>query len=310
LCGVIQPPVTLLTDSFNSRVRNNQMDEASAEIPRIIWMMWWQGFDTAPDLIKQCCSSWERHNRDWKVVLLDKENLGEYLDMRNIVDINRRDISIQKMANLIRVNLLRKHGGVWVDATCFCCAPLDSWLGEYTTSGFFAFSDAGKGRLLSNWFLASAKDGYLISKFCDEHNLFWNSACFSNQNTRRGRFYLKKLSKIIKRKPSRTRWWFSWPVLKVFKVYPYFIFHYHFAKIINEDALFRQIWSDTKKYSAGIPHKVLFSGLHQPLSQEIRQFIDSRQSPLHKLTWKHKDNIYSKGCTLNYLLESMSASKA
>ena len=267
-------------------------------------MMWWQGFDNAPDLVKQCGASWKKHNPTWQINFLDKENLSKYLELHNIVDMDRRDISIQHLSDLIRINLLKRYGGVWADATCFCSVPLDSWLSDYSKSGFFAFSDAGKDRLLSNWFLVSARNGYLMSKLCDEHSLFMNKTCFSNQNTERGRFYIKKLSKILNKNPSRTMWWFSWIVLRVFKVYPYFIFHYQFAKIIREDALSRQIWNDTKQYTAAKPRKVLASGLHRPLSQEIKQYIDCRKSPLHKLTWKHNEANFSEGCTLNYLLES------
>jgi len=281
------------------------MEEKNVEIPRIVWMMWWQGFANAPDLVKQCGSSWEKYNPTWQINYLDKGNIGEYLDMHNIVDINRQDISIQHLSDLIRINLLKIYGGVWVDATCFCSTPLDSWLSDYSRSGFFAFSDAGKDRLIANWFLVSAKNGYLASKLCDEHSLFMNKTCFLNQNTERGKFYIKKLSKILNKKPSRTRWWFSWVVLRIFKVYPYFIFHYQFAKLIREDALFSQVWDNTKKYTAANPRKVLSSGLYQPLSQEIKKFIDSGRSPLHKLSWKQDGAKCSEGCTLNYLLESM-----
>ena len=282
------------------------MKEANAEIPRIIWIMWWQGFDKAPDLVKKCYFSWKKHNPTWKIILLDEKNLDEYIDVQNIVNINRRDITIQKVSNILRINLLKKYGGVWVDATCFCCVPLDTWLSNYTKSGFFAFANPGKDRLFSSWFLVSGKNGYLISKYCDEHNLFWNRNCFSNQYTKQGLFIVKQLSRILNRNSYTTKWWFSWVVLKIIKVYPYFIFHYHFAKIIKEDTLFRRIWNETEKYSADIPHKVLSSGLLQPLSQEIKQYIDNSQSPLYKLTWKYKVDKFSEGCTLHYLLESIS----
>src|SRR5262249_37436294 len=124
-------------------------------IPKIIWMMWLQGFAKAPCLVQRCAVSWSTHNPDWKINHLDGDNLQEYVNVDEFVGRNRKTISIQALSNVIRINLLKQYGGLWVDATCFCCKPLDEWLGEYTASGFFAFPDPARDRLLSSWFLAS-----------------------------------------------------------------------------------------------------------------------------------------------------------
>ena len=58
-------------------------------------------------------------------------------------------------ANVLRMELLARHGGVWVDATCFCVRPLDEWLPAQMSSGFFAFARPARSRLLANWFLAA-----------------------------------------------------------------------------------------------------------------------------------------------------------
>lgn len=119
-----------------------------AEIPKIIWILWLQGFDAAPDLVKQCLLSWQRHHRGWKIVPLDEKNLKDHVCLDDIIRHNRQTISKQALANIIRINLLAKFGGVWVDATCYCCQPLDEWIGNHLVSGFFAFEKPGRDRII------------------------------------------------------------------------------------------------------------------------------------------------------------------
>jgi len=276
-------------------------------IPRIIWIMWWQGIDEAPDLVKQCYASWKKYNSNWKIIFLDENNLAEYLNLRDIIDINRQDITIQKIANLVRMNLLARYGGVWADSTCFCCRPLDDWIDGYSSSGFFAFEPSAKDRVMSNWFLASDKKCYLTKRFCEEHNLFWKNNQFLNRENKAGRFMVKKLKKILNQDASRTRWWFSFFVLKVLRVYPYHVFPYLFAELIKNDIQCRKIWEETKKISVDIPNKLQIEGMLKPLSEKIKREIDNREAPFYKLTWKYirkNKDVPLEGTVLGYLLYS------
>ena len=42
-----------------------------------------------------------------------------------------------------------------------------------------------------------------------------------------------------------------------------------------------------------------------PLSPEIRAHIDERAAPLYKLSWKYDESKFSKGCSLDYLLQAI-----
>lgn len=90
------------------------------DLSKIIWTAWFQGLKNAPDVIKFCHESWVQKNPDWKVILITYENVKDYFDIENIVGERRSDISLQKYANLLRINLLSKHGGIWTDPTCVC----------------------------------------------------------------------------------------------------------------------------------------------------------------------------------------------
>ena len=94
----------------------------------VIWTFWADGFATAPRLVQTCLTSWRVQNPAWEVRALDRTDVGAWLDLPDVVDLSRRDLTVQKVADIVRLALLRRYGGVWTDATVFCLRPLDDWL--------------------------------------------------------------------------------------------------------------------------------------------------------------------------------------
>ena len=45
-----------------------------ALIVKTIFIMWLQGFDYAPDIVKRCVDTWEFHHRNWNIVKTDESN--------------------------------------------------------------------------------------------------------------------------------------------------------------------------------------------------------------------------------------------
>lgn len=280
-------------------------DESEKNMPpKIIWIMWLQGFKHTPHVVQQCVKSWQKHNQSWEIVLLDEENVNEYIDIRNVIGKNIQYISKQALSDIVRINLLKMYGGVWVDATCFCCMPLDSWLHKYTGSGLFAFDRPGVDRPISSWFLASSKNSILTEVYCDEVNRYWSENCFSNQNNKIGEFVDVHLQERIKQTDYEA---FQFRVLfyaiKFAKVFPYFWFHYIFSIITTKNGLCGEKWKSAIKFSADIPHALQHIGLFNPISDDIKSRINQKEAPLYKLTWKYNENQYTNDCVLKYLFE-------
>lgn len=270
-------------------------------IPKTIWMMWLQGLDNAPYIVQKCYASWKKHNPDWNIVFLDESNYRDYVDIQKTLDTDNQ-IEIQAKANLIRIQLLAKYGGVWVDATCFCLKPLDDWLQEHARSGFFAFNRPSSGRLMDNWFMASSNDCYLSKKLNHEANAYW----LSNKGLRRHRkSVISRIVKIFTLNSLITRYTFSYPIRKILKAYPYHWFMYLFTELVRTDEKFREVWEGTGKISAKLPHRVQRFGMLEPLTEELKKEIDAKPTPLYKLTWKYDKSQYKEGCVLYYLLESV-----
>lgn len=278
---------------------------APGGIPRILWMLWLQGEPGMPLVVRKCVESWRRWNPGWDIRVLDDESINRYLD---VPLIRRPHLTNQGRADLSRVNLLAQYGGVWSDATCYCLRPLDEWLPAYTPSGFFGFASPGGDRALSTWFLASSRGNRLTERWRDLCNEYQASSRMEGDYVRRdrsglNRFVFKQMKHALNRNRETTRGWFSFFVRRVLRIYPYFWLQYVFDRVLERDAEARAIWEATPKFPASIPHRLHTHGLLEPATDELRDFIARRESPVLKLTWRYDAERYGPGTALHYLLE-------
>lgn len=305
--------------------------------PRKLFLAWFQGWDRAPGIVTHCRHSWEHHNPTWEIHLLDEDNLSDYIDLDGLSHLS--DILPPNgFSDIVRIHLLKRHGGVWSDATCFCCLPLDDWLYDYLNSGFFAFDRPTEDRMISSWFLAAAPDNPLVDAYCQAVSNYWSrnpklrptasDDLLVDAYRRASDNYWgrnpdlrpaepdDKLADILKipyirsllRK--RPRLWHSFLFVKVLKLFPYFWFHYIFEHCYRNNRSFRETWDATVKIGADIPHRLQDVGLLQPISDQIKQEIDNRIAPLYKLTWKLDDENIPKGSTLDYLKNTLPQKQA
>lgn len=128
-----------------------------------IYICWFQGFDSAPELVQKCVASWFFHNPSWTIYLIDDSNLSEYID--NSLIPNSRRLEMCHKSDLVRSILLATKGGLWVDATTFCMKPLDQWLPDVD---FFAFYRHKRDRMICNWFLYANQGDYIMKRWAEE----------------------------------------------------------------------------------------------------------------------------------------------
>jgi len=285
--------------------RTKLMSSSDVTVPKVIWILWFQGLSEAPFPVQQCVDSWKRENPTWEVVLLNNENLDDYVTLDLPEDKFSR-LSLPKQSNLIRLQVLLKYGGVWADATTFCMKPLDDWLDECTTSGFFAFCNPGRDRVMANWFLAAEEGGPIILKMRDAYVSFFLENNFKKRGRVRRKIF-KYLRQVLNRSEKSARFWLSPFVTKVLKVFPYFIFHYLFERLISSDIECQEIWNNTKKISAKPLFRFLRAESISHFSEDIKIEIDERHTPMYKLSWKVDYSSYDSSSALYYLLEKGSS---
>lgn len=84
-----------------------------------IWVMWYQGIEKAPDIVKCCVESIKEHSAGHQVIVLSEENLHDYIELPDFImeKFSRGYISRTHLSDMIRLNLLYLYGGAWLDAT-------------------------------------------------------------------------------------------------------------------------------------------------------------------------------------------------
>jgi len=269
---------------------------------KIIWIYWDQGWSNTPEIVQTCRASWEQLNPEYKVIPLDKDSLTQYVSLPSSHTKNT-NLSIALKSDIIRLNLLKKYGGIWVDATLICTKPLHSWLSEFYSSGFFAFRNPGKDRLCSSWFIAAEPDNKLLTLLHSELTSFVYSTNFTNQHNKKGFLYRLFYKLKWNRKISTTVNWLSDCVQKKIKTYPYYIFHYTFNKVIIENNECREIWESSKPFESKLPHKLQKLSKKESNLNQAKQLLISKQSPVYKLNWRKDINTPFWKETLKTLLE-------
>jgi len=146
-----------------------------------IFMLWWQGWDNCPELVKQVYNSWKYHNPTWEIICLSESNISDYLEIEYLFDEN---ITVQSKSDIIRVHILHQYGGIWADSTLVCLQSLNNWIDDkISLNGFWMYH--GNGNRLNpingkyngacSWFLVSEKHSYMITKWKEKIDIFWNN---------------------------------------------------------------------------------------------------------------------------------------
>lgn len=106
--------------SFRYRGTKKTSDtEISEDTP--IWTCWIQGTDSMPEIIRICHSSLLKHAGKHPVHLITLENYKEYINIPDYVlkKLSDGNISFAHFSDVLRVALLARYGGLWLDATIF-----------------------------------------------------------------------------------------------------------------------------------------------------------------------------------------------
>lgn len=97
--------------------------------PGKIWTCWLQGLEQAPFTIKRCMETMRAHHADDLMVLTD-ENIPRYVDMPEHITRKRAQGIINNTAysDILRLLLLNRHGGVWLDGTTWLLGPVPDYI--------------------------------------------------------------------------------------------------------------------------------------------------------------------------------------
>lgn len=185
-------------------------------VPKQIWLWWEQGWENAPRITRLTIESYKHFNPDYSINLVSRQNLNNYIDKEYNWLFNCEGPAFR--ADIIRLLLLQKYGGIYSDAATFCCVSLDKFIEDIRFDRFWSFNVAefskqqNEERSLSSWF-------YISQPNCDIINIFTKSFIENaKKNPRNHPYYLHHitLKKLIHSDPIFSDWYDNMTKISVF----------------------------------------------------------------------------------------------
>lgn len=121
-----------LEKEFYEFLINYEFNICNKKNSKIIWTLWMQGYENAPELVKCTIDSIRKFAElnDFQFILLEKDTIEKYIEFPKLIK-KKMDLGIidyTKISDILRVSLLAKYGGTWVDATIYIKEDFDSSL--------------------------------------------------------------------------------------------------------------------------------------------------------------------------------------
>lgn len=142
-----------------------------------VWTCWLQGFENAPELVWVCQASLTKYLPDREIIQLTYENYTDYVTLPDFIvqKYVRGQIPPALFSDLIRLEVLVKYGGTWMDASMLCTGQrdvevtMDCDLFMYQTKGQGAYRFLGA----SNWFITACKNNRPLMVLRDVLYRYW-----------------------------------------------------------------------------------------------------------------------------------------
>ena len=151
-----------------------RIENKTHEYSDIIWWCWLQGEENAPELCKICLASLKKQMPNKEIKIITSKNLYDYVDFPDFIKekYKKGKITNTHFSDLIRLALLIKYGGMWIDATVFC-----SGYPEYAfNTPLFMFQTREKNddaTAAQSWFISSEKNEPILTLTRDLLYEYW-----------------------------------------------------------------------------------------------------------------------------------------
>lgn len=157
---------TNLKKRYYDKLDNDYVYYSNEEFDRKIWICWLQGFDNAPDIVKECYKSIKRNSNGYEVVQITLENINDYINIPSYIiqKWEKGIISNTHLSDIIRLELLINHGGLWVDATVWCTGEIPSYIRD---SELFVYREGwydSEAINMGSWIISAHPNNYMLKQ--------------------------------------------------------------------------------------------------------------------------------------------------
>jgi hypothetical protein len=132
-----------------------------------VWVCWMQGMENAPALVQCCFQSLCKNLKDREVVLITASNMKDYADIPSYIleKYEQGVITHTHFSDLLRIELLCRHGGTWIDSTVFCSGgDIPSYMLNSELFLFQNLKPGADGSILnvSSWFITACANNKIL----------------------------------------------------------------------------------------------------------------------------------------------------
>lgn len=168
--SLFKTKVPVYIEDNNDLIFINDNDDHSKEIPKIIWLFWNE--EKLPLHIQIYVNRLKKLNKGYIINVLGYHNLHNYLKFYNF----QNDTPIANQTDLIRLDLLYKYGGVWIDISTIFNVGLDKIFpilngeNKYDLLAFYNKTSTTNynSPIIESWFLAAPKNNEFIKQWLKE----------------------------------------------------------------------------------------------------------------------------------------------
>lgn len=157
--------------------KNITTDFNNSPIEKNIFVFWWDGFDKCPQIVRECLKSIKQNHAGYSIIEIDKTNFRDYTDIHPALldGFANGTISIQTFSDILRFNLLKNNGGIWIDSTIFFAKPFNLLSGlesnsinslEFNSSKYF-LEYKNQKCTWSGYYFASRKNSVFVNAMND-----------------------------------------------------------------------------------------------------------------------------------------------
>lgn len=151
--------------------------ESVSQRSNIVWFCWFQGISKAPPIIKACYESLKLNLKGKEIRIVDESNRRGYAPMPDFIEHKWRKKLIPPAAfsDLLRLELLIRHGGTWIDSTVLCIS--DKFPKEMLDTDLFFFQFKQEHELgfrgISSWFITAKANSPVLMTLRDMLYAYW-----------------------------------------------------------------------------------------------------------------------------------------
>ena len=165
----------VLSECVEDRIKNNlkkkygKLCTVTKVIPvdpynreKVVWVCWLQGIENAPLLVRKNIEYMRKKLSKYDIRVITEKNFRDFTCIPE--DIIKKwktgIISNTHFSDILRLNLLIHHGGVWIDSTAFVSDRIPQ---DIEDAPFFIFKSLkpgciGKYVTVSSWFISSCRN--------------------------------------------------------------------------------------------------------------------------------------------------------